>query len=162
MQQFLKDDRAGASLTQTVQLFNLARRTVWRIKAAYAKDKVHEQRGAAVGSGSTDRNRRTFSRTDASDITTVRHCTGRPRSSKEDWRKKNFKYKFSRAQMISSTQIYALFELFYFSGKPLRNTQQLALTFLKSVFIHHPHAICMLRQLLVDPLIHTGHEVNPL
>ena len=71
---------------QTAQ-FNVARRTVWRIMAAYAKHKVHEQRGAAVGSGSTDRNRRTFNRTDASDINAVQHCTGHPRSSKEDWRK---------------------------------------------------------------------------
>lgn len=61
--------------------------------AAYAKHKVHEQRGAAVGSGSTDRNRRTFNRADVSDIATVQHCT--PRISKEDWRRQLFKYKFS-------------------------------------------------------------------
>lgn len=40
--------------------------TGWRIVAAYAQRKVFKQRGAAVRS-STDRNRRTFSSTDAPD-----------------------------------------------------------------------------------------------
>lgn len=68
----------------TAQLLKMATRRVWRIVGAYAKHKLHEQRGAEAGSGSTGRNRRTFNRTDAPDITTVQHCTGCPRSSKED------------------------------------------------------------------------------
>lgn len=51
--------------------------------AAYAKHRVHEQRGATVGTDTTDRDRWTFNRTDALDIITVLHYTGHPRNSKE-------------------------------------------------------------------------------
>lgn len=44
--------------------------------AAYAKHRVHEQRGATVGTDTTDRDRWTFNRTDALDIITVLHYTG--------------------------------------------------------------------------------------
>ena len=46
--------------SHTAQLLNKSRKRVWRIMGAYAKNKLHEQRGAVVGSGSTDGNRRTL------------------------------------------------------------------------------------------------------
>ena len=83
------------------------------ILGAYAKHKLHEQRRAAVGSGSTDSNRRTFNRTDAPHITTAEHCTGRPRSS--DRRTEavvKCKYKFSTAQVMHLYKYFLLLNIF--------------------------------------------------
>lgn len=57
--------------------------------AAYAKHNMHEQRGAAAGSGTTDGDRWTFNRTDASNVATDQHCTGHPRRTEGKVLKEN-------------------------------------------------------------------------
>ena len=78
---------------------------------------VDEQRGAAVGNDTTDRDRWTFNRTDALDIVTVLHYTGQPRNSKEDWRRRSLSsYRtFASVQPLSYTPKFALAE-FSFLG----------------------------------------------